>query len=229
MQNKAMTITVIRSTIIYISIVLAVRIMGKRQIGELKPHELVITILISAVATIPIEENTIPLTNSLIPILIFVSFEILESALSMKSLKFRDLLQGKPVFVIKDGVLQQKQLRRLRFTIDDLIDASRQAGTFDISEIQNAIIETNGTLSIQNKAEHSPITPNQLGIEVEQSQTPLTIVMDRKPIIEYFGQNIISEKEIELLLTANNLNINDLMILTIDNNGKLFIVRRDKK
>lgn len=222
-----MTITVIRSIIIYIIIVLSVRIMGKRQIGELKPHELVITILISSVATIPIEENTIPLANSIIPILIFVSFEMLESALSMKSIKFRDLLQGKPVFIIRNGKLQQNQFNRLRFTMDDLIDSARQAGAFDISKIENAVVETNGTLSVQLKSEESPLTPNQLGLTVEQAQTPQPIAMDGQKVYEYFSQSNISNEEITMYLANSKVELNEVMILTVDNNGELFLVRKD--
>lgn len=222
-----MTITVIRSIIIYIIIVLSVRIMGKRQIGELKPHELVITILISSVATIPIEENTIPLANSIIPILIFVSFEMLESALSMKSIKFRDLLQGKPVFIIRNGELQQNQLDRLRFTMDDLIDSARQAGAFDISEIENAVVETNGTLSVQLKSEEAPLTPKQLGLTVEQAQTPQPIAMDGQKVYEYFSQSNISNEEITMYLANSEVELDEVMLLTVDNNGELFLIRKD--
>lgn len=224
-----MTITVIRSIIIYIIIVLSVRIMGKRQIGELKPHELVITILISSVATIPIEENTIPLANSIIPILIFVSFEMLESALSMKSIKFRDLLQGKPVFIIRNGELQQNQLNRLRFTMDDLIDASRQAGAFDISEIENAVVETNGTLSVQLKSEEAPLTPKQLGLTVEQAETPQPIAMDGQIVPEYFSQSNISNEEITMYLANSEVELGEVMLLTVDNNGELFLIRKDRQ
>lgn len=229
MQNRIMAITVLRSIIIYITIVFAVRIMGKRQIGELKPHELVITILISAVATIPIEQNTIPLANSILPILVFVSFEMIESALSMKSIKFRDLLQGKPVFIIKNGVLQQNQLTRLRFTLDDLIDASRQAGAFDISQIENAVVETNGTLSVQLKSEEAPITPSQMSITVDKAMTPQAIAMDSQIVTEYFGKSIIPKSEIELYLSANDIELEEVMLLTIDDNGKLFLIRKDNK
>ena len=150
-----MTIIILRSVIIYLFVVLAVRIMGKRQIGELNPHEFVITILISAVATIPIEESSIPLANSLIPIMVFVSLEVLESAISMKSTKFRNLVQGNPVYVIKNGNLQKEALKKLRFTGDDLLDALRQKDIFDIKEVENAIVETNGSLSIQKKDEQN--------------------------------------------------------------------------
>ena len=148
-----MTIILIRSVIIYLIVVVAVRIMGKRQIGELNPHEFVITILISAVATIPIQESSIPLSYSVIPILVFVSLEVLESALSIKLPAFSKLIDGKPVVVIKNGKLQKKALKSLRFSAEDLNDALRQKDVFDISEVENAIVETNGSLSVQKKDE----------------------------------------------------------------------------
>ena len=107
-----MAITLVRAIIIYIFITVSVRVMGKRQVGELNPQELVITILISAVATVPLEDNGMPLANSLIPIGIFISLEIINSALSMKSIKFRNIIQGKPIFVIRNGEIQQKEITR---------------------------------------------------------------------------------------------------------------------
>ena len=125
--------------------------MGKRQIGELNPHEFVITILISAVATIPIQESSIPLSYSVLPIMVFVSLEVLESAISIKFPAFSSFIDGKPVFVIRNGKVQQKELRKLRFSTEDLNDALRQKDVFDISEVENAIVETNGSLSVQKK------------------------------------------------------------------------------
>lgn len=224
-----MTITAIRAIIIYLVIVIAVRIMGKRQIGELKPHELVITILISSVATIPIEENTIPLANSIVPILIFVSLEIIESAISMKSLKFRDLIQGRPIFIIKGGKLQQKALNKLRFTVDDLIDASRQAGAFDISQVENAVIETNGTLSVQLKSEDSPVTPKQLKLDVENAETPITIAIDGKPMYEYFSGCSVSKEEIEMYIASKSIKIEEVLLMTVDDSGKIYLIKKDKE
>lgn len=219
-----MSITLIRAIIIYITVILAVRIMGKRQIGELKPHELVITVLVSQVASIPLEDNSMPLANMFIPILIFVSFEILASALSMKSFTFRNLLQGKPIFVIKNGKVDQEQMKRLRFTMDDLIDAVRQKDVFDISTVQDAVIETNGSLSVLQKAEHQPVTPKDLNLSVEENSTPISIVIDGKPVTEYFGKEKIKNSEIELLVQSTDKNISDIMLLTIDNNGNTFII-----
>lgn len=224
-----MTITLIRSVIIYVVAVFAVRIMGKRQVGELKPHELVITFLISAVATIPLEENSMPLANSLIPILIFVSLEIIESALSMKSLWFRNLMQGKPIFIIKNGKLQQQELRRLRFTIDDLVDALRQQDAFDISQVENAVVEANGSLSVQLKTEYSPLTPKQMKIKTEKASVPITIVMDGKPVTEYYGSTKIGFDEIDLITKSTGVEMQDIMLLNYDNNGNAYLIRKDKK
>ena len=153
-----MAINFIRAIIIYVVIIIAVRLMGKRQVGELKPHELVITILISAIAVIPLEENSMPLANCLVPILLFVSLEIIMSVISMKSLWFRNLLQGRPIFIIRQGKLDQKKLKQLRLTMDDVVDALRQKDVFDISQVEDAVIETNGSISVLPKAEYQPIT-----------------------------------------------------------------------
>ncbi len=224
-----MTITFIRSVIIYIFVVMAVRIMGKRQIGELKPHELVITILISAVATVPLEENSMPLANSLLPILIFISLEIIESALSMKSLWFRNLIQGKPLFIIKDGKVRQKELKRLRFTVDDLIDALRQQNVFDISQVENAIVETNGTLSVQTKSEFSPLTAKDINLKKDETAIPIIIVMDGKPVNEYFGANKIKSSEIELIVQSSGEAMKNILLLTVDKDGKIYLVRKDNQ
>ena len=224
-----MTIIIIRAVLIYIFVIIAIRIMGKRQVGELKPHELVITILISSVATLSLEEKSIPLANTILPIMVFVSFEILESAISMKSFKFRDLVQGKPIFIIKNGVLQQSVMKKLRFTMDDLIDALRQEGSFDISEVENAVVETNGSLSVQLKADYSPITPNQLKLTVDEAEAPIAIVIDGTMIEDYFSNNKISKKEIELYLATHKLNSNEIMMLSLDDNGKLYLIRKDNE
>lgn len=209
--------------------IIAVRIMGKRQVGELKPHELVITILLSAVAVIPLEENSMPLANCLVPILLFISMEIITSVVSMKSLWFRNLLQGKPIFVIRKGKLDQNKLKQMRFTIDDIVDALRQKDIFDLSEVEDAVIETNGSLSVLPKAEYKPLTPNDVNISVTEKGTPITIVMDGKPISEYFNELKIKDSEIELILQTVNTDVSKIMLLTIDDNGNTFLISKESK
>lgn len=222
-----MTVTFIRALIIYFFIIIAVRLMGKRQVGELKPHELVITILLSAIAVIPLEENSMPLANCLVPIMLFISLEILVAALSMKSLKFRNLIQGRPIFIIRKGKLDQKKLRELRFTVDDIVDALRQKDIFDLSEVEDAIIETNGSISVLPKAENKPLTPADVGISVEEKGMPIAIVMDGKPVNEYFNECKIKDSEIELILQTQNRDVKKIMLLTIDDNGNTYLIDKE--
>lgn len=222
-----MTVTLIRAVIMYVFIVMAVRVMGKRQVGELKPHELVITILVSQIASIPLEDNAMPLANSMVPLLILISCEIIASVISMKSLKFRNLLQGKPIFVIRHGKLDEKQMKRLRFTMDDLIDALRQKDVFDIAQVEDAVVETNGSLSVLLKPGYSPVTPSQLQLNVQDDGMPITVVMDGKPITEYFGAEKISAEKIEEILTSNQLKAKKLMLLTVDDSGNIFVINKE--
>lgn len=203
--------------------------MGKRQIGELNPQELVITILISAVATVPLENNGMPLANSLIPIAIFISFEIINSTLSMKSIKFRALIKGKPRFIIKDGKIQQGELTKLRFTIDDLTDAVRQAGVFDISQVANAIVETNGVVSVQKKSEYAPLTPKDMGIKTEDAEVPITAIVDGKAVADCFGNVNIDENEAKLIAISNGEQPQNILVMTIKNDGTAYIVAKEEQ
>lgn len=205
------------------------RVMGKRQIGELNPQELVITILISAVATVPLENNGMPLANSLIPIAIFISFEIINSTLSMKSIKFRALIKGKPRFIIKDGKIQQSELTKLRFTIDDLTDAVRQAGVFDISQVANAIVETNGVVSVQKKSEYAPLTPKDIGIKTEDAEVPITAIVDGKAVADCFGNVNIDENEAKLIAISNGEQPQNILVMTIKNDGTAYIVAKEEQ
>lgn len=224
-----MSITLLRAVIIYIFITVAMRVMGKRQIGELNPQELVITILISAVATVPLENNGMPLANSLIPIAIFISFEIINSTLSMKSIKFRALIKGKPRFIIKDGEIQQGELTKLRFTIDDLTDAVRQAGVFDISQVANAIVETNGVVSVQKKSEYAPLTPKDVGIKTENAEVPITAIVDGKAVADCFGNVNIDENEAKLIAISNGKQPQNILVMTIKNDGTAYIVAKEEQ
>lgn len=222
-----MTVNFIRAFIIYVFVIIAVRLMGKRQVGELKPHELVITILLSAIAVIPLEENSMPLANCLVPILLFISLEIITSVISMKSLWFRNLLQGRPIFIIRKGKLDQKKLKEMRFTVDDVVDALRQKDIFDLSEVEDAVIETNGSISVLPKAKYKPLTPNDMNIEVKEKGMPVTIVMDGKPVNEYFNEYKIRDSEIQLILKSQDRDVKKIMLLTVDDNGNTFLIEKE--
>lgn len=224
-----MAINFIRAIIIYVVIIIAVRLMGKRQVGELKPHELVITILISAIAVIPLEENSMPLANCLVPIMLFVSLEIIMSVISMKSLWFRNLLQGRPIFIIRQGKLDQKKLKQLRLTMDDVVDALRQKDIFDISQVEDAVIETNGSISVLPKAEYQPITASDINLTVKEKGMPVAIVIDGKTVNEYFNEYKLKDSEIELVLQTVNKDVERIMLLTIDDDGNTYLIDKEKQ
>ena len=201
--------------------------MGKRQVGELKPHELVITFLISSTATIPLQDNNMPLLNCIMPILLFVSLEIIVAVLSVKSIKFRNLIQGRPTVIIDKGKIDEKKLRQLRFTIDDLCDALRQQGFWDISEVQNAVIETNGSISAENWEKYKPLKADDVKISVNDKGLHTAVVIDGKPVEEYFKDKKIKLSEIELLLNINSKDADKLLLMTVDDNGEIYTVRKE--
>ncbi|MBS7388752.1 MAG: DUF421 domain-containing protein, partial [Oscillospiraceae bacterium] len=160
-----MLINFARTVILYIVIIASMRILGKRQIGELQPAELVITILLSEILAIPMQDTSLPLMNTIIPVLLLVGFEIIISILNLKSVKFRSAMQGNPLIVIREGVIDQKQLKELRFTTDDLLEELRKKDIFDVSQVWYAIVETDGTLSVMLKADEENIKIKDVNLQ----------------------------------------------------------------
>lgn len=143
-----MLITLIRTVLLYAFIILSVRIMGKRQISDMQTSELVITLVISDIAAIPMQNTEQPLLSGILPILLLVALEIIVSVIMMKSRKFRTLICGNSVLIIKEGKILENELKRLRITYEDLFSLLRQQEVFNVSDVHYAIIETNGSLSI---------------------------------------------------------------------------------
>ena len=142
-----MLIVFFRAVILYILIVISIRLMGKRQIGELQPSELVITLLLSNIATLPIEDTTIPMSMGIVPIFTLVCLDVILSHCSLKFRGLRKLICGSPKIVVSRGIIDQKQLKDLRFSADDLLESLRSMGIFDINEVQLAVVETTGKIS----------------------------------------------------------------------------------
>lgn len=168
----------IRTIILYICVVAAMRIMGKRQLGELQPSEFVTALMISEIATIPLDKTEMPLLDGIIPIFALVLLELILSVLVIKSEFMRRLITGSPVQIIKDGKLIMKRLSGLRICIDDVMEQLRLAGYSSISQIDSAIIETNGQLSIVPKESERPVVCSDLNLSPEQTHVPHTIISD---------------------------------------------------
>lgn len=218
----------IRTVILLVFIVAAVRIMGKRQIGQLQPAELVVTILLSEMAATPMQDNDIPMLNTLIAIAVLVGLEIIISTLSLHSVRLRNLLQGNSIILIKDGVLDQKQMKRLRYTIDDLLEELRQKDVFDISDVEYAVAETDGSLSVLLKSEKQPVTAQDMQKEKAPSAFPVAIIMDGEVIRSDMCNSQFSEKEIRKALKGIKDDISDIFLMTLDKAGNKVIIRKDK-
>ncbi len=222
-----MIISLIRAIILYTLIIFAIRLMGKRQIGELQPGELAITILISNIAVLPIENIDVPLILGAVPILTLVCFELLLSILSMKSSKLRTILSGKPIFVIENGKINQKAINSLRFTIDDLTEGLRSCEVFDISQVAYAIVETNGTMSVVKKFQSQNVTPKMLKLEDQQTIIPMVIISDGKVVEDNLKEIGLTSKWLFDKLKKENLNADNIFIMTADNNEKTFIALKE--
>lgn len=222
-----MIISLIRAIILYTLIIFAIRLMGKRQIGQLQPGELAITILISNIAVLPIEDINVPLALGAVPILTLVCFELLISILSMKSARLRTILSGKPIFVIENGKINQKAINSLRFTIDDLMEGLRSCEAFDISQVAYAIVETNGTMSVIKKFPSQNVTAQMLKLQSQQTTIPLVVVSDGKIVNDNLKEIGLTKKWLFNELQKENINKKDIFIMTADTNKNTFITLKE--
>ncbi len=216
-----------RTVILLFFVILSLRLMGKRQIGELQPGELVVTILLSQIAATPMQDNDIPLLHTLVCIFTLAGVELLLSALSMKSETVRTLIDGGSVTVMRGGALDQKALRRLRFTIDDLLEGLRQKDVFDLSSVDSVIAETNGALSVLLKKSELPVTAKIMQKDVSEGGMPQVLVADGKIRREGLSAAGLTEAQLARLLEKEQTTLENTFLLTLDAAGKTFLVRKE--
>lgn len=217
-----------RAILLYILIIFALRLMGKRQLGELQPTELVIAILISNIASLPIEDPDMPMIIGAIPIFVLVGFEILISNISLRSNKFRRFISGNPVVIISDGKILQKALTELRFSIQDLIESLREQGIFSIEDVHFAIVETTGQISVLQKFQKQAVTPEVLQINGNTSDPPILLISNGALIPTALNKYNISNQWLENTLQKQNLSINDIFLMTVDRDLKYYIVQKER-
>lgn len=222
-----MLTTIIRVIILYLFVTISLRIMGKRNIGELQPTELVITLLLSEFAAIPIEDNSVPLINSLIPVMVLISLEIINSVISMKSTKFRNISDGNALLIIKDGKLDQKQLKNLRLTIDDVLAALRQKDVFDINEVAYAIIETNGTLSVLLKPQYQNATKKDIKAKTKDDGYTCPVIIDGAIIKKNLKVLEIKKEDIEKILEKKKVQKKEIFLMNLDKNKNAEIILKE--
>lgn len=222
-----MTITLIRTILLYIIVIICLRLMGKRQISELQPSELVVTLLISDIASIPMQNTAQPLLSGVLPIILLVSCELIISTLMVKSMKFRRFVCGKPIVVINDGKVQQDEMKRLRMTTEDLSEQLRQMNVFNISDVAFAIIETNGKMSVMKKATEEPPSAKDLGIVVPD-ESLYTVVVSDGEFSDYSLQLTgISRDWIQGVLKGKKINLEDVFIMTANKKKDFTIIKKE--
>lgn len=220
-----MTFTLIsRSLILYAVILFLIRIMGKRQIGEMQPFELVITLIIADLATIPMAETTLPLIQGIIPLLTLVCVHYFICLLSRKSVTFRKIFSGKPIILLDPNGVNFKNLRRVNMNFNDLTEGLHSAGYFNLEELLYVILQTNGTMTIVNRSPYAPLTASDLNIKKEQATLPIIIITKGKTLTENMKlANIDNNFIYKHIKTVGIDNIKDILILTLNNNGKIYV------
>ena len=223
-----MLIILFRVLIIYVIVLTYLRFMGKKQVGQMQPYELVITLIMADIATLPMTQTSMPLLFSLIPLTMIVVVHFIVSIIERKSLFMRKVINGKPVVVVSPKGINLPVLKELNMTFDDLMQGLRQAGSYKLEDVAYAIVETNGTLSVILKSQNSPVTNKDLKIKQKPASLPLVIVSCGKLLNKNVEIAKIDEKILNNILKRCGVkSYKDIVILTIDCSGSVFVQTKD--
>jgi len=216
-----------RTILLYLVMVIVIRILGKRQIGQMEPSEFVVTMMVANLATIPMENPDIPLPAGLIPIGTILGAEMLMTQLNLKSSRLRNILCGKPVILIENGNILQRNLRKSRITLDELTGHLREKDVLDIRAVQYAILETNGNLSVFPYPKEMPASARDAGIQVRKQCLPITIISDG----EVLKQNLALVKKdmawVVRVLQQHNADIESTYLLTVDKQDHIYFIHKE--
>ena len=225
-----MLVLVIRTFLLYFAVIFIMRMMGKKQIGQLEPFELVIALMISELAAFPMEDIRIPIIHSIIPIITLLFLQVASSYIELKSEKARRMLTGTPSILIRDGKIDVEELRYQRFNINDLLEELRLKGYFNLSDIHYAILETSGALSILPKTAQAAATKEDLNIKITQESLPIPLIMDGN--INYKNLKLLEKDEnwLKNLLKRNKIAYaSDLFIGMLDSKNKFYYQLKEGK
>ena len=223
-----MAIVMIRTGMIYFALLLALRLMGKRQLGEMELSEFVVASLIADLAAHPLQDVGIPMTNGLVPILTLFCFEILIAGVSMKSVRLRTLLFGRPSVLVRRGVIDQREMRLNRFTADELLQELRKQGLFDISQVEYGILETDGRLNVIPCPAALPATAAQLGVKTDDGGCPLIVISEGHTIeknLRALGRDAAWLRE-ELKQKGHG-NPKGIYLMTVNQKGQSYIAEKE--
>lgn len=230
MRGGILFVVLIRTIVLYLLIIGGLRLLGKRQLGELEPSELTLTLIIADLASVPMQDNGIPLLAGLIPIIVLLCLSSILSVLSAKSVRFRALLCGRPSVVISDGVVVERELRRNRVTVDELLEELRIQGYADLGAIKFAVLESNGQLSVLPRASQMPVTASQMKVKAQETGLPVIVISDGRLLFRNLTAQGKDEKWLYRQLAANGLTSpKQVFLLTVDQLGNTYCVPKEGK
>ena len=222
-----MIVSYVRTIILYALLILAIRLMGKRQIGQMEASEFVVSMLVANLASIPMQDEGIPLFFGMIPILTVLGMELCLSALSLRSIRLRRLLCGKPVLLIENGRILQENLRNTRVTMDELTGLLRLKDVLDLRSVRYAILETNGNLSVFPYAEDLPATAADMGVSVRQQYLPYTIICDGCLLEENLRKAKKDISWVQRILREHSATQAETWLLTVDQTDRIVFYRKE--
>ena len=222
-----MLISYFRTGFLYLVLILSIRMMGKRQIGQMEASEFVVTMLVANLASIPMQDGGIPLFSGVVPILTVLGAELILSVLSMKSIRFRKLLCGKPVVLIENGNILQQNLRKTRITLDELTGHLREKDVLDLRSVQYAILETNGNLSVFPFPKDRPASAREAGVQTKKQYFPITVVSDGKLLHENLEKAKKDTRWVQRVLKEQQAQLQDTWLLTVDGADHIYFCRKE--
>ncbi|MCI8336396.1 MAG: DUF421 domain-containing protein [Peptococcaceae bacterium] len=219
-----MYILAIRSLILYIGVLIAIRLMGKRQIAQLQPFEFVVILIISEMVSVALQSTNIPLINTVIPIIVLVVCQVFIAQMDLKSDKFRNLICGSPAILISDGVLQEKTMVSQRLDINDILEQMRAKGFFDIEDIAYAILETNGQISFLPRSAVRPVQPSDMQLDVPKERPAITLIADGKINYNHLQwANVDVNQLMQAIKKAGFPHEKDVFLASLDYQRNLFV------
>ncbi len=223
-----MVIAFIRTIILYLLIIVGIRLMGKRQVGELEPSELVLALIIADLAAVPMQDFGIPLLTGIIPIFTLLSVTMIISVLTMKSVRFRALLCGRPSIIVENGKVHQREMKKNRFTVDELMEELRMKGITDLSTVKYAILETNGQISVLPYANQLPVTAEQMNVTPEDVGLPLVIINDGRVLDHNLKTRGLNREWLHKQLDERHVrHTEDIYLLTVDEQNRVYFVVKE--
>lgn len=219
-----MLVMTLRTLILYIVVLIVVRIMGKRELGQLQPFEFVVAILIADLVSVPMSNTGVPIFYGIVPVITLLVAHLIISQISLKNLKFRNMISGKPTIVISNGIIDELALRNQRYNLDDLLEQLREKSVFNIEDIEFAILETSGRLSIIKKEDKRAPKLEDLNITSEDSFIPKNIIMDGEIIEEELKQSGMTILELnDMLKRMGYQSSREIFICTVKKDKQLYL------